>query len=214
MTAVRHGGYTDGGKMSEPLLILLLSALVALLAAIIGFVLQDNRRLRRRREETDGELNQLRQQWNTIVGRQVEQWKQRELESVIAQQREVALREAQAELVQWKAESVERIRREAITKSRSVTLGKVVEHIAPFFPVFPFNPKDARFIGSPIDFIVFDGASDGEVRRVILLEVKSGGSTLTTKQRRIRDAVRAGKVEWHEFKHSIEDLRSSRDTRR
>jgi predicted Holliday junction resolvase-like endonuclease len=32
--------------------------------------------------------------------------------------------------------------------------------------------------------------------KVIMLDVKSGKSQLTTKQRRIRDLIQAGKVEW------------------
>jgi len=35
---------------------------------------------------------------------------------------------------------------------------------------------------------------------VVLLDVKSGKSSLTTKQRRIRDLVKAGKVEWREIR--------------
>jgi hypothetical protein len=49
-----------------------------------------------------------------------------------------------------------RARRESVDKSRSVVSGKVQEHLAPLFPDFlsQFNPKDARFLGSPLDFIV------------------------------------------------------------
>jgi predicted Holliday junction resolvase-like endonuclease len=54
-------------------------------------------------------------------------------------------------------------RRESVDKSRSVVSGKVQEHLAPLFPAFlsQFNPKDARFLGSPLDFIVFDGLGRG-----------------------------------------------------
>jgi predicted Holliday junction resolvase-like endonuclease len=38
-----------------------------------------------------------------------------------------------------------------------VTFGKVTEHFIPDLPDFAYNPKDARFLGSPVDFIVFDG---------------------------------------------------------
>ncbi len=67
-------------------------------------------------------------------------------------------------------------RRESVDKSRSVVSGKVQEHLAPLFPAFlsQFNPEDARFLGSPLDFIVFDGLDEGEVRRVVFVEVKTG----------------------------------------
>jgi len=55
-------------------------------------------------------------------------------------------------------------------------LGKITEHFIPYLPMFKYNPKDARFIGSPIDFIVFDGLSEGEIRKIVLVEVKAGKS--------------------------------------
>ncbi len=186
--------------MNDGLVPILLFLLVALLLFVAWTLLQQNRRLRTREQRLRQEADRLGEQMNQLVHTHVENWKRAELESVVRQQREVALREARAALAIWKQQNLDEIRKAAITKSRSVTLGKVAEHVAPFFPVFPFNPKDARFIGSPVDFVVFDGADEGEVRRVVLLEVKSGTSNLNTKQRRIRDAVREGRVEWLEVR--------------
>jgi predicted Holliday junction resolvase-like endonuclease len=89
-------------------------------------------------------------------------------------------------------------RRESIDKSRSVVSGKVQEHLAPLFPAFlsQFNPKDARFLGTPLDFIVFDGLDEGEVRRVVFVEVKTGKASLLSRERRCRDAIEAGRVEY------------------
>lgn len=87
-----------------------------------------------------------------------------------------------------------------IRQSRAVTTGKVAEQLAPHFPSFPLNPREARFLGSPVDFVVFDGLEDGEVRRVVFVEVKTGAATLTTRERLVRDAVRAGRVEWLEVR--------------
>jgi predicted Holliday junction resolvase-like endonuclease len=89
-------------------------------------------------------------------------------------------------------------RRESVDKSRSVVSGKVQEHLAPLFPAFlsQFNPKDARFLGTPLDFIVFDGLDEGEVRRVVFVEVKTGKAGLLSRERRCRDAIEAGRVEY------------------
>jgi predicted Holliday junction resolvase-like endonuclease len=89
-------------------------------------------------------------------------------------------------------------RRESIDKSRSVVSGKVQEHLAPLFPAFlsQFNPKDARFLGSPLDFIVFDGLDEGEVRKVVFVEIKTGRAGLLSRERRCRDAIEAGRVEY------------------
>jgi predicted Holliday junction resolvase-like endonuclease len=65
---------------------------------------------------------------------------------------------------------------------------------------FPYNPKDVRFLGTPVDLLVFDGMSEDDLREIVFLEIKSGGSTLTTRERRVRDAVLARRVSWKEFR--------------
>tara|TARA_Y100000310_G_scaffold118392_1_gene117292 strand:+ start:166 stop:666 length:501 start_codon:yes stop_codon:yes gene_type:complete len=95
---------------------------------------------------------------------------------------------------------VKEAREDAIKRSKSVISGKIKETIAPYLPDFPYNPKDCRFIGTPNDFIVFDGMDEGEIKQVVILEIKSGTSSLSTRQRNLRDAVKDGRVEWAELK--------------
>jgi predicted Holliday junction resolvase-like endonuclease len=95
-------------------------------------------------------------------------------------------------LVRW--------RRRFIRQSRAVTTGKVAEQLAPHMQGFPLNPREARFLGSPVDFVVFDGLEDGAVRRVVFVEVKTGGATLSGRERLVRDAVRDRRVEWVEWR--------------
>jgi predicted Holliday junction resolvase-like endonuclease len=97
------------------------------------------------------------------------------------------------------AEDLADARRDSLTRSRHVTIGKAQEHLAPLFPEFleQFNPSDARFLGSPLDFVVFDGLcedEDAEVRQVVFVEVKTGEASLTKRERRVRDAILAGRV--------------------
>lgn len=100
----------------------------------------------------------------------------------------------------WKLRHTRAVRADAVLRSQAVTLGKVQEQLVPFFPQFDFNPKDARFLGSPVDFVVFDGLSDGDVERVVFVEVKTGGSQLTGRERQVRDAVMERRVEWREMR--------------
>jgi len=100
----------------------------------------------------------------------------------------------------WKARYTQAIRQDAVQRSQAVTSGKVHEQLVPYLPEFGFNPKDARFLGSPVDLLVFDGLDDGELRRVVFIEVKTGGSGLTARERQIRDVVRAGQVVWEELR--------------
>jgi predicted Holliday junction resolvase-like endonuclease len=142
----------------------------------------------------------LKSALETRAREQFVQWRDDELQNVRRQYEEIAQREADTRLNQWKQESTETIRKEAIEKSRAVTLGKVTEHVLPFLPGFQHNPKDARFIGTPVDFIIFDGLDEGEVRQITFVEVKTGSSSLTKRERQIREAVKQQQIAWEELR--------------
>jgi predicted Holliday junction resolvase-like endonuclease len=127
-------------------------------------------------------------------------WRANELETVKRELADLARREADVQLQQWKARSETEIRADAIQRSQAVIVGKVTEHLVPYLPQFRYNPKDARFIGSPIDLVVFDGLDREAVEQVVFIEVKTGNSSLTKRERQIRDAIRAGKVTWAEMR--------------
>jgi predicted Holliday junction resolvase-like endonuclease len=141
-------------------------------------------------------LFEVESQISTKAQMQYHDWRTNELNSLRIEQKEIARREAITELEQWKIDYEAAIRQDAIGRSTAVIMGKVTEHLIPHMPIFPYNPKDARFIGSPIDLIVFDGADEGLLRSVIFLEIKTGNAVLSQRQRQIRDAVEAGKVLW------------------
>jgi predicted Holliday junction resolvase-like endonuclease len=103
-------------------------------------------------------------------------------------------------LLMWKARYTTSIREDAVQRSQAVTAGKVHEQLIPYFPAFPYNPKDVRFLGSPVDLVVFDGLAEGRVRRIIFLEVKTGRSGLTSRERCVRDVIQARDVEWAELR--------------
>jgi predicted Holliday junction resolvase-like endonuclease len=100
----------------------------------------------------------------------------------------------------WKGRYTAAIREDAVERSQAVTLGKVHEQLIPYLPEFRYNPKDARFLGTPVDLVVFDGLAEGRVRKVVFLEVKTGGSTLTVRERQVRDVIEARAVEWAELR--------------
>lgn len=133
-------------------------------------------------------------------GRRLEAWVNGEKARIINEQLLIARREAQVSLVEWKQREEDAIRQDAIKRSQSVIVGKVTEHMVPFLPDFPWNPKDARFIGAPIDFLVFDGLDDGQLRNIVLVEVKTSSSLLTSRERQIREAVHGGRIGWREIR--------------
>jgi len=101
---------------------------------------------------------------------------------------------------QWKANYAKAIRLDAAQHSHAVTVGKIYEQMVPYLPEFRWNPKDVRFVGAPVDFLVFDGLSDGAVRAVVFVEVKTGQSALNTRERLVRDAIMRRQVEWSELR--------------
>jgi predicted Holliday junction resolvase-like endonuclease len=106
-----------------------------------------------------------------------------------------------AELECWKVGASEEIRKDAVNRSRSTLKGKIAEQIAPMLPEFLYNPADARFIGSPVDYIIFDGlteVSDDKKSsiRIIFMDVKKGGGSLTRTQRIIKGAIDEKAVSW------------------
>jgi len=90
----------------------------------------------------------------------------------------------------------DRLIQQALAKSRAVLKGKIGEQMAPLLEAFPFEPADARFIGSPIDYIVFSGYSKDDPVEVVLLDIKTGNAQLQPIQRRIQYLVEHGKVRW------------------
>ena len=92
------------------------------------------------------------------------------------------------------------IRADAVRRSSAVLTGKITEHLAPYMAEFPYDPRDARFLGTPVDLVVFDGMSQDALREIVFLEIKSRDGALSARERRVRDAVLERRVAWKEFR--------------
>jgi predicted Holliday junction resolvase-like endonuclease len=117
------------------------------------------------------------------------------------QQISVIEERARNDLERWKLECTNEIRKDSVNRSRSTLKGRISEQMAPLLPEFPFSPADARFIGNPIDFVVFDGYTNakdekGDVISVVLVEVKKGKGKLTRVESLIKGAVEEGRISW------------------
>lgn len=92
-------------------------------------------------------------------------------------------------------------RTDAQKRSRATSKGLMLEHIFPYLPAFSHNPRDARFLGDPIDFVVFDGLfAKRSVSGLSIIEVKSGVSNLTETEKSIKRAVDKGRVNFEILK--------------
>jgi predicted Holliday junction resolvase-like endonuclease len=119
-----------------------------------------------------------------------EVWQAREMERQVSEKADTLFRT-------WKLDEEKKIRQDAVKKSEAVTRGKVTEHLIPYFPDFEYNPKDARFLGTPIDLIIFDGLSEGKMNKVVFIEVKSGKNcSLSRRELLVKDCIDRGKVSY------------------
>jgi len=107
---------------------------------------------------------------------------------------------ARAELKEWKLSNEKLIRQDAINRSKSVIKGQIAEQLIPFSSVFPYNPKDAIFLGNPIDYIIFNGLSNNDIKDIQFVEVKTGKSNLNTRQRKIKEIILNKMVSWNTIK--------------
>lgn len=105
----------------------------------------------------------------------------------------------EAEEQKWR-QQLELARREAVAQSRTVLGGKFTEQLAPYLPEFQYDPTEARFIGTPVDLIVFPGLATGDPREIVIMEIKTGKSgQLTPQQRKIRQLIENGMVRWEQI---------------
>jgi predicted Holliday junction resolvase-like endonuclease len=79
-------------------------------------------------------------------------------------------------------------------RSQSVKYGQLTEQWIPFSKEFPFSSQNFRFIGKPIDGLVF------EDDKVVFVEFKTNKSGLSEVQRKVKDLIERKKVEWFELK--------------
>src|SRR3989442_2533810 len=138
--------------------------------------------------QIEKEADQKAEQKHAEIARlNLEVWKGTELQRV--------KEEDQKELERVREED-EKKRKNSLDTSRDVLKGKIGEQMAPLFPEFRnlYNPADARFIGTPIDYIIFKNLSkvhsaDEAPIEIVFVDVKTGKSTLTKSQQMIQDAV-------------------------
>ncbi len=96
--------------------------------------------------------------------------------------------------------------KKSLLRSKQIMTGKAAEQIAPHLKEFPYVPNDIQFLGAPIDYIVFQGSVVDEVDKIVLMEMKSGKSVLTKKQKSIKQCVQDGEVYFEEYRIKTEKI--------
>ena len=91
--------------------------------------------------------------------------------------------------------------KKSLNTSRATIKGRIAEQFAPMLPEFEYLPSDAKFLGDPVDYVIFDGYTEwrdgnlpAEQIEVILMDIKSGNARLSKGQIAIEQAVNQGRV--------------------
>jgi len=135
----------------------------------------------------------------------INRWRNEERQALEAELKRLADADARMQIERWKQEQEQEIRLDAIQRSSAVTRGKVTEHIVPYLPGFDLDPKDIRFLGTPIDLIAFKGLNAAvEEIEVVFIEVKTGRSVLSAREKAVKKAVEEKKVSWRVFNPDLE----------
>lgn len=186
--------------------------LLALLIVILIALLLEYMRVRR-------QLGTLRTEFSLRVEERArtlfDEWRDRELSLQRSVIEEGLRKELESRLREELLKREEEIRRDAVERSRSVIMGRVGEQLAPIliFEKYGINPKDARFLGTPVDYVVFKGLSDGEdkITEIVLVEVKTGKSaSLNPREKQIKKLVAEKRISWLEI-NLTEELGKSRE---
>src|SRR3990167_5317317 len=85
-------------------------------------------------------------------------------------------------------------RKDAIMKSRVVIGGQFSEQLAPYLPNFNYLPTECKFLGKPVDFLVFNGMDEKNISEVVFVEVKSGKSKTTPVEKSLKDTIENKRV--------------------
>jgi predicted Holliday junction resolvase-like endonuclease len=101
----------------------------------------------------------------------------------------------------WQDRETARRTEASIHRSHAVLRGQMIEQLVPMFEDRAFaHLADARFLGKPVDFIVFDGYTEvkagliGHLREIVFIDIKTGRSQLNPVERRVRNCVEDRRV--------------------
>jgi predicted Holliday junction resolvase-like endonuclease len=81
------------------------------------------------------------------------------------------------------------LRKDIANQQRAGIKGRVTETFAPFLEGFPFKASECKFLGDPIDYVVFRGLDERDIKGVHFVEVKEGSSKLSKHQKQIKDLI-------------------------
>ena len=117
--------------------------------------------------------------------------------NIMQQRRENARYQMQDAKERRKQLAVDRKRKplKISSSTEATNFGQRCEQIIPAFAAFPYPQGDCRILFKPVDYVVFKGVcTTGRIEAVKFVEFKTGGGTLNSNQRQVRNCIIEGKV--------------------
>jgi predicted Holliday junction resolvase-like endonuclease len=93
-------------------------------------------------------------------------------------------------LERWRAAASPGLRTAALHQARAGLKARLSGEAA--IEPLPFAASDARFLGHPVHYVVFDGHSDGEARSVVFVHA----GPATAEWQAVEECVAQGRVGW------------------
>jgi predicted Holliday junction resolvase-like endonuclease len=104
----------------------------------------------------------------------------------------------------WKEKELSKEVDRALNAQRSIVKGQISEELFPMVSRRFGDVADFRFVGDPIDYVVFQGLSeqsDANIKiNIKFVEVKTGSARLNLSEKLVKDAVENKRVSWEEVR--------------
>jgi predicted Holliday junction resolvase-like endonuclease len=116
--------------------------------------------------------------------------------------RKAATSTAEARFEAWRATGIGKVRRAAVDGARAGAKETVGRAVALDLGTIPFVAADARFLGHPVHYLVFDGHTEvkdraaSSLREVVFLTLAPAGSPPSPFSELVRECVAGGRIAW------------------
>ncbi|MBS3072581.1 hypothetical protein J4477_01980 [Candidatus Pacearchaeota archaeon] len=90
--------------------------------------------------------------------------------------------------IEWQSQ-INSVRKDIAERQRVNIKGRVSEVFAPFLNGFPYKASECKFLGDPVDYVVFEGLDERNIKAIHLVEIKTGNSKLNDVQKQIKNLL-------------------------
>lgn len=188
--------------MQQMDLMAVLIGVIAILAIMLIFVVYFLVKEKKEHDKYRSEINQeLANAKDEVVAIQDKMYSQQIATREEYQQQIDCLKKQMEQMEIEHIKDKDKAKQKSLNVQRNTVKGQIAEMFVPFMDGFEYEAADCRFMGQPIDYVVFENLHKYEAQgcgiedvRIVFLEIKTGNAKLSKRQEVIRDAVTKGRV--------------------